>query len=166
MPFEAMPKCSHFARLCSCRTLSSENFRGSALTAKPISVIAVLDEDSDDRFLLRDAFEQCRQDILIRAFENSESLLDYLNLDGATDLIVLGVHLPWESIFDTIVSIKSNSSLRHIPLIVLIGLVPDAVIMRFYDLGANTVIARPAISDELVDVLKKTCDYWFGPIRM
>jgi len=136
------------------------------LIAKPPSVIAVLDEDGDDRLLLRDAFKQVRQDIVIRSFEKAEPLLDYLNREGDADLIILGLHLPWENMFDTIASIKSNLALRHIPLIVLIGMVPDAIIMRFYDLGANTVIARPDRWDELVGVLKKTCDYWFGPLKM
>ena len=136
------------------------------MIAKPPSVIAVLDEDGDDRLLLRDAFKQVRQDIVIRSFEKAEPLLDYLNREGDADLIILGLHLPWENMFDTIASIKSNLALRHIPLIVLIGMVPDAIIMRFYDLGANTVIARPDRWDELVGVLKKTCDYWFGPLKM
>ena len=136
------------------------------MIAKSPPVIAVLDEDDDDRLLMRDAFEQCRQDILIRSFENPEPLLEYLNGDGVADLIVFGLHLPWENMFDTIASIKSNAALRPIPLIVLIGLVPDTVITRFYDLGANTVIERPSLWDDLVCVLQKTCDYWFGPLRM
>jgi PleD family two-component response regulator len=146
--------------------LSSDKLSRYALIAKPPSVIAVLDEDGDDRLLLRDAFKQVRQDIVIRSFEKAEPLLDYLNREGDADLIILGLHLPWENMFDTIASIKSNLALRHIPLIVLIGMVPDAIIMRFYDLGANTVIARPDRWDELVGVLKKTCDYWFGPLKM
>ncbi len=135
------------------------------MIAKPPSVIAVLDEDGDDRLVLAQAFEQCLQDMLIHSFEKDEELLDYLIADGA-DLIVLGLHLPWESTFDTIATIKSSSRLKHIPLIVIIGPVPDAVIMRFYDLGVNTVVGRPVLWDELVDVLKKTCDYWFGPLKM
>jgi CheY-like chemotaxis protein len=143
-----------------------ESFEVRALPAKPPPVIAVLEEDADDQILLRDAFQQCRQDILIRSFDISDSLLDYLDRDGAADLIALGVHLPWENICDTIKSIKSNSALRHIPLIVFVGLVPDREITRFYDLGVNTVIARPASWGELLSVLEKTCDYWFGPLKM
>jgi len=144
------------------------------LVAKTSPVIAILDEDSDDRLLLVQAFEQCRQDIEVRSFEKDELLLEYLNQNKdagrrnsrAADLIILGLHLPWESTFDVIAAIKSAPGLRHIPIIVLIGPVPDALIKRFYDLGANTVIARPVLWDELVSVLKKTCDYWFGPLKM
>jgi CheY-like chemotaxis protein len=142
------------------------------LKTKPSPVVAILDEDSDDRFLVQRAFEQCRQDIELHSFKKGEELLEYLNRGkssdktcSAADLVVLGLHLPWESTFDLIVTIKSDPYLRHIPIIVFIGLVPDPLIKRFYDIGANTVISRPILWDELVNVLKKTCDYWFGPLK-
>ena len=64
-----------------------------------------MDEDSDDRLLLKDAFEQCRQDIDIHPFGTGEDLLDYLTrngrhgLAGAADLLILGLHLPFEMHF-------------------------------------------------------------------
>ncbi len=131
-----------------------------------------MDEDSDDRLLLKEAFEQCRQDIDIHPFGTGEDLLDYLTPEGrhdpagAADLLILGLHLPFEITFEIIETIKSNPNLRHIPLIVLIGPLPDPTIKRLYDLGVNTVVARPLRWDELVDVLKKICDYWFGPLKI
>lgn len=131
-----------------------------------------MDEDSDDRLLLKEAFEQCRQDINVHPFGTGEELLDYLSRDGrhdpgsAAELLILGLHLPLDSTFEIIEAIKSNPDLRHIPLIVLIGPLPDTTIKRLYDLGANTVVARPPRWDELVDVLKKICDYWFGPLKI
>jgi len=144
------------------------------LIEKTSPVIAALDEDSDDRILLQQAFEQCRQGIEVHTFQEGEDLLDFLKKGGQAkgrrtgpaDLIVLGLHLPWESTFDLLATIKSDPYLRPIPIIVLISLVPDAVVRRVYDLGANTVITRPVLWDELVSVLKKTCDYWFGPLKM
>lgn len=142
------------------------------MITKPAPVVAILDEDGDDRLLLQQAFEQCRQDIEVHSFAKSEALLEHLHEEGhaknggSADLVILGLHLPWEFTFDLIATIKSDPGLRQIPIIVLIGLVPDPLIKRFYDLGANTVITRPVLWDELVSVLKKTCDYWFGPLKM
>jgi PleD family two-component response regulator len=136
------------------------------LKAKTPPVIAIMDEDCDDRLLLKDAFRECRPDLLIHAFEKAEELMDYLDREEAAGLIVLGLHLPRERTFDIIKRTKSNCRLRHIPLIVLIGMVPDSVIMKFYDLGVNTVISRPVLWDELAAVLKKTSDYWFGPLKI
>jgi CheY-like chemotaxis protein len=142
------------------------------LKTKPSPVVAILDEDGDDRLLLQQALKQCRQDIKVHSFAKGDELLEFLKgnkksreRNGAADLVILGLHLPWESTFDLVVTVKSDRSLRHIPIIVLIGLVPEPLIKRFYDLGANTVIARPILWDELVSVLKKTCDYWFGPLK-
>ncbi len=154
--------------------MSGDRLPREALIAKTSPVVAILDEDADDRLLLQEAFGQCRQDVELHSFERGEDLLDYLNQiksslaknGAAADLVILGLDLPWESTFDIIAAIKSNPGLRQIPIIVLIGLVPDALIKRFYDLGANTVIVRPVPWDELVNVVKKTCDYWFGPVKM
>jgi response regulator RpfG family c-di-GMP phosphodiesterase len=140
--------------------------------AKPYPVVAILDEDSDDRFLLKNAFEQCRQGIDIHTFGRGEDLLDYLSRDGmddpgsVADLLILGLHLLLEDALEIVATIKSNPHLRHIPLIVLVGPVSDVMLKRLYDLGANTVIARPVLWDELVDVLKKICDYWFGVLKI
>lgn len=140
---------------------------------KPLPVVAILDEDDDDQFLLRQAFEQCRQDIEVRCFGKSAGLIEYLNrhknsrgISQAADLAILGLHLPWEGAFDFIAALKSSPGLRQIPIIVLIGPMPDALVRRLYELGANTVITRPILWDELITVLKKTCDYWFGPLEM
>lgn len=74
------------------------------MIVKPYPVVAILDEDGDDRLLLKEAFEQCRQDIEIHSFGSSEDLLDYLIRDGrhggwagAADLVILGLHLPWRA---------------------------------------------------------------------
>lgn len=143
------------------------------MKTKRSPVIAILDEDNDDRLLLRQAIEQSRQDVEVHCFGESEGLLEFLrggkgsgDKNGAADLIIIGLHLPWESTGDLIATIKSDPALRHIPIIVFVGMVPDPVIKRFYDLGANTVIVRPILWDELISVVKKTCDYWFGPLKM
>jgi len=143
------------------------------LKTKQLRVVAILDEDSNDRIVLQQAFEQCRQDIEVHSFEKASELVEYLSRseancvrNGSADLIIVALDLPWESTFDLIVTIKADHSLRHMPIIVLIGLVPEPLIKRLYDVGANTVIARPVLWDELVGVIKKTCDYWFGPLKM
>jgi CheY-like chemotaxis protein len=143
------------------------------LTAKTSPVIAVLDEDSDDRLLLTQAFCQCRQDIQILAFDKEQDLLEYLSRQrstpetrGPADLIIVGLHVPWENTSDLIATVRSDAGLRQIPIIVFIGPVPEAFIKGLYDLGVSTVITRPVLWDELVNVMKKICDYWFGPLKM
>ncbi len=60
----------------------------------------------------------------------------------------------------------SIRDLRHIPVIVFIGAVPERLIKQLYELGANTVIARPLLWNEVFSVLEKICDDWFVVLKM
>jgi two-component system response regulator len=135
--------------------------------------IAVADADPDEQLLLKRAFEECRPDLQILCFDNGSDLLDYLNQSGkhrkrgpAPDLIAIDLLMPDKNGFELTREIKTNPSLKHIPLIVLTDSSSDEDIKRCYELGANTVITRPDPYDELVSILRKTCDYWFGGMRM
>ena len=134
---------------------------------KPSAVLAIFDDDPDDLVLLKRAFEDCRQGIEIHIFKRDKELLDHLGKTGAAgfkppDLIILGLRLEWENNFELVKKIKSDRNLKHIPLVVLIGSLADTEVRQFYELGVNTVIEWPFIWDELVEVVKKICDYWFG----
>ncbi len=136
-------------------------------------IITIVDDDLDDQFRLKRAFDECRQDLRIRFFATAEDFLDYLQQGGknseeksAPDLILVNLHLPEKSAFRLLEEIKAHSDLRRIPLIMLNGSPSDQEIRQCYDMGANTVLTRPLLHDDLVQALKTVCDYWFGPVRM
>jgi CheY-like chemotaxis protein len=140
---------------------------------KHLPVIAIADNDPDDQFLLRSAFEECRPDLRIHFFENGEDLLDFLHRrdkggeeKSAADLIILDLYLPGKNGFELIEEIKSSPGLKRLPLIVLTCSPTDSDIKRCYELGANTVITKPSPFRELAEVLKTVCNYWFGSVRM
>ena len=65
------------------------------MIAKPYPVVAIMDEDSDDRLLLKEAFEQCRQDIDVHPFGTGEDLLDYLTRAAGTIRAALPTCSSW-----------------------------------------------------------------------
>jgi CheY-like chemotaxis protein len=136
-------------------------------------VIAIVDDDPENRLLLKTAFENCRKDLRLHLYKSSDALLDYLNRCGKVeeqesmpDLIVSDLHLTGQNIFELITQIKTNPDLKSIPLVVLTGSPFDEEIKRCYDLGANTVVTKPDFFNDLVGALRILCDYWFGPVRM
>jgi CheY-like chemotaxis protein len=144
---------------------------GKLMKRKPF--VAVADADLDERLLLKQAFEDCRPDLEIYCLNNGNDLLNYLNQKGKhskrgpdPDLIVIDFLLPDKNGHELTQEIKTNPNLKHIPLIVLTDSSSEKEVKRCYELGANTVIIRPGPYDELVRVLRKTCDYWFGGVRM
>jgi CheY-like chemotaxis protein len=147
--------------------------RGSSMKRKPFPIVAIAVDDLEERRVLEKAFEECRPDLRIHLFEDSEDLLSFLKKTSkrgdrkdAPDLLVIASQLSEDSRIELIVEVKSHPDMRLIPLVVLSGRSSSEAIEHLYEIGVNTVITKPDDFDELVRVLKTTCDYWFGGIRM
>jgi CheY-like chemotaxis protein len=57
--------------------------------------------------------------------------------------------------------IKSDETLRQIPIVVLTTSQAEQDIVRSYDLGANSYITKPVTFEGLVEVLRDVGRYWF-----
>jgi two-component system, response regulator len=140
---------------------------------RPFPVVIIVDDDPDGQLRLKRAFAECRQDLRIRCFTTAEDLLGHLRQSSKDaeegslpDLVLVNLHLPEKSALKLLEEIKTHSDLRRIPLIMLNGPPSDPEIRQCYELGANTVMTKPILFDELVQALRTLCDYWFGPVRM
>jgi CheY-like chemotaxis protein len=134
-----------------------------------LPIVIIVDDDPDDQLLLKSAFEDCGHNPEVLAFEDGQDLLAHLWSDqqlSRPDLIIIDPHLSGDSGFDLLERIKSDAVLRNISVIALTSIYYDAEISRCYELGANTVITKPNSYGELLDMVKKLCEYWFGAIRM
>ena len=63
-------------------------------------------------------------------------------------------------------AIKSDQSLRQIPIVVLTTSKAEEDIYRTYDLGANSFITKPVMFDSLVKVMKDLGKYWFEIVEL
>jgi CheY-like chemotaxis protein len=132
-------------------------------------VIAVAVDDPDDLILLKEAFDQCGWNVRLEFLDTGAGLLDFLGQHGdhahpgnRAHMILMDFHLPQTNALDLIGTIKSDPGLKRIPLIVLAGYCRDTDVLNCYDLGANTVISKPHTFGELLQSVKRMCDYWFG----
>jgi CheY-like chemotaxis protein len=141
-------------------------------TRTPIIVIA--DDDADDRFFLKDAFEGCQEGAIVHLVEDGEELMDYLYRRGShansptgyrPDLIIVDLCMPKRDGFEIIEEIKTDSELKRIPLLAYTALDTDENVKRCYDLGVNTVIHKQNTFDELEQTAKSIYNYWFKAIK-
>ncbi|MFM1769267.1 MAG: hypothetical protein RJA22_1796 [Verrucomicrobiota bacterium] len=133
------------------------------------------DDDADDRLLTQDALSECRLPGTLRCVENGEELLDYLKGRGKfaapvaaprPGLILLDLNMPRKDGREALREIKSDPTLRTIPVVVLTTSKADTDIARVYDLGANSFIAKPVSFDALVDVMRVLGRYWFELVEL
>lgn len=69
------------------------------------------------------------------------------------DAIVLDVNMPGGSGEETLKKLKMSSRTAQVPVIILSGSIDEAGRQRVKDLGADVVLSKPLVPDELYDAL-------------
>jgi CheY-like chemotaxis protein len=143
-------------------------------STKPITIL-LADDDADDRMLTRDALAENRVANDLRFVEDGEELLDYLRRRGKhaspqdsprPGLILLDLNMPRKDGREALREIKSDPSLRSIPIVVLTTSEAEEDIYRTYDLGVNSFITKPVTFDRLVAVMKGLGRYWLEIVEL
>lgn len=141
---------------------------------KPITIL-MADDDSDDRMLVKEAFEESRLNNDIHFVEDGEQLLDYLfrrgkfaHLKGEPypGLILLDLNMPKKDGREALAEIKAHADLRRIPIVVLTTSRAEEDILRTYDLGANSFITKPVTFESLVHVVQVLGNYWVEIVEL
>jgi CheY-like chemotaxis protein len=142
---------------------------------RKIVTILMADDDLDDREFARTAMQESRLMNELRFVEDGEELLDYLYRRGAYSdpksaprpgLILLDLNMPRKDGREALREIKSDPTLRQIPVVVLTTSKAEEDIVRSYDLGANCFISKPVTFDGLVEVVKVLDKHWFQIVEL
>lgn len=145
------------------------------LKHKESVVILCAEDDPDDRTLIKDAMEEVRLINELHFVENGEELMDYLHRRGEYQklskiklpgLILIDLNMPKKDGFEAIKEIKSDPSLRKLPIVVLTTSKAEEDIVRTYNLGANSYITKPVTFENLVNVVKVLNKYWFDIVEL
>ena len=139
------------------------------------STILVADDDPDDRLLIQEAFDEVRLANPVDFVGDGIELLDYLHrrnsfaclADAALPcMILLDLNMPRKDGREALKSIKSDGELRRIPVVILTTSKAEQDVLRSYDLGANSFIAKPVTFDGLVGVIKALNNYWLQIVEL
>lgn len=129
--------------------------------------ILIIEDNPDDGLLTMRALKKLNYKN-IRLVENGSQALDYLyNQTGEEssehlppDLILLDLNLPIIDGFTILKKIRSSSSTKHTPVIVLTSSGEDKDIRKSYDLGANSYIRKPVDFIEFEKAATLISEYW------
>jgi CheY-like chemotaxis protein len=135
--------------------------------------ILIADDDSDDRQMLKEAFEENNFVSNIHFVENGEELVDYLKRKGkyentyeSLDLILLDLNMPKKDGREALREIKSDPVLKSIPVIVLTTSNVKDDVVKSYNSGVNCFISKPASYIELIEVTRTIIKYWFETVKL
>ncbi len=100
---------------------------------------------------------------------DGEAALDYLFRRGLyadeqrsprPHVVLLDLRLPRKSGFDVLEKVKSEPSLRDIPIVVLTTSQAREDAVRAYQLHANSFVVKPADFSEFSALIKELGQYW------
>ena len=137
--------------------------------------ILIADDDADDRMLIEDAFRESRLSNPLVFVENGEDLLHYLRGEGKyagrgenkmPRLILLDLNMPKMDGRTALGHLKADPELKRIPVVVLTTSKAEEDILRTYDLGVSSFIAKPVTFQGLVDVVRALNTYWIEIVEL
>ena len=145
-----------------------------SIKGKSITIL-VAEDDEDDRLLMQEALEENRLANDLHFVEDGEELMEYLQQRGKysdpksaprPSLILLDLNMPRKDGREALKEIKADPNLRKIPIVVLTTSKAEEDILRTYDLGVSSFIAKPVVFDSMVQIMKMIGTYWFEIVEL
>ncbi|HEX2608738.1 MAG TPA: response regulator [Flavisolibacter sp.] len=120
--------------------------------------VCYVDDDEDDRHLLREAFQAYPQYDL-RLFEKSEQLFEFLKQGHHhTSLIILDINLPIVSGLDILENLKKHALYKPIPT-VMFSTARNYAQTRFVTELGSDIVVKPTSYTGVQSVLTKLLSY-------
>lgn len=125
--------------------------------------IVIVDDDADDREIIRDAFVSTIEEQEYVFIENGDRLLEFLDQQAETaipSLIMLDLNMPGKDGRETLKEIKTNTRFQHIPTIVFTTSSSHRDKQTVYDMGANCFITKPDTFNKLIELTTCISKLW------
>ena len=128
---------------------------------KNLKILIVEDDDLDLRLLER-AFSAEYSEAERLSYNNAHDALDHLLSCSHSfpDIILLDLNMPGMSGEELLVILKTNKSLKTIPIIVLSTTDSPTEIHKCYMLNANAFITKPQSLSDYHRVVRSIREFW------
>lgn len=139
--------------------------------SKQIHILLVEDNEGDV-ILTKEALKQVRVDNSISVAKNGEEALQYLRKQGAfahaltPDLVLLDINLPKINGKEVLAAIKSDETLRIIPVVMLTTSSSEQDIIESYQHYANCYITKPVDLKKFIDAIQALKSFWITTVQL
>ena len=138
---------------------------------RPIEILLVEDNPGDAR-LTKEALKEGKVCNKLHVAEDGDKALAFLRRGGSyagaprPDLILLDLNLPKRDGRELLAEIKTDASLRRIPVVILTTSRAEEDILKTYDLHANCYITKPVDLEQFISVVKAVEDFWLTVVKL
>ena len=126
----------------------------------------LVEDDLADIELTQNGVKRSQADIDLDWVMDGNSAMSYLLQEGEyqqkshPNIILLDLNLPGITGLKILESIKSNDTLKMIPVIIFTTSDADLDVQKAYTLGANCFIQKPASLAQYIDTMISISAYW------
>ena len=137
----------------------------------PVRILLVEDNPGDAR-LAQEALKEAKVANELFWVDDGVKAMEFLRRQGEyetvprPDVILLDLNLPRMDGREVLAEIKSEESLKKIPVVVLTVSEAEEDILKSYNLHANCYITKPLDLDRFMQVVKQIEDFWLTIVRL
>jgi len=137
----------------------------------PINILLVEDNPGDVR-LTQEALKETKVINNLDVVKDGVDAMAFLRREDqyadapSPDLILLDLNMPRKDGREVLAEIKSDDSLRRIPVVVLTISEAEEDILKTYDLHANCYITKPLDLEKFGKVVKTIEDFWMTIVKL
>lgn len=138
---------------------------------RPVEILLVEDSPSDADLTV-EALGDGRVLNNLHWVEDGVEALAFLRRQGKytdaprPDLILLDLNLPKKDGRDVLAQIKTDPSLKLIPVIVLTTSAAERDILKTYELNGNCYITKPIDLEQFISVVRLIEEFWLALVRL
>ncbi|HEX3796740.1 MAG TPA: response regulator [Acidimicrobiales bacterium] len=134
--------------------------------------LLLVEDDPGDVLMTREALAEAKVLHNLHVVDNGESAVSFLRQEGEyadaprPDLIFLDLNLPRLGGRDVLAIVKSDESLRRIPVVVLTTSDAEDDIVHSYDLHANAYVTKPVDFTSFLSAVRQIDDFFLSVARL
>jgi CheY-like chemotaxis protein len=138
---------------------------------KPIEILLVEDSPSDTALTI-EALKAGKIANNLNHVEDGVEAMDYLKRRGKyaravrPDLVMLDLNLPRKDGREVLKEMKSDLTLKAIPVIVLTTSSSDRDVLQSYELNANCYIIKPVDFEHFIEVVRSVENFWLTVVTL
>jgi len=147
--------------------------------SKIVEILLVEDSPSDANLIIKGfnqsnvkGFNQDRIPNNLHWVEDGETAMEYLHQQDEyasvprPDLILLDLNLPGMDGREVLAAIKSDPSLKLIPVVILTTSADEHDVLRSYNLNANCYVTKPLDVHQFIQVVELISTFWVAAVRL
>lgn len=133
--------------------------------SRPVNILLIEDNPGDVR-LAQEAFKEGKIKVDLNVVMDGLEAIKFLRKEQSyqntktPDLILLDLNLPKKDGREVLSEIKSDPTLRRIPVVILTTSSAEQDILNSYNLHVNCYVNKPVDFDKFFDIIQKIEEFW------